>query len=156
MICHTPSPAIAFGLALVEVKLEVVETRDLQVERRTDQVRLVIALTKLVSCGNQHIADRPELELLAEDLAQRKPWRELAVIGVIASGCVFLAVVEDLVDEEEVVAVLPAVRVLKGEGLLIFRVDSKVSSIEIGQAITLPLEDIPCHGGCSSQQTAGQ
>ena len=64
--------ATAFGVALVEVQLEVVEPGNRQVETRTDQVGLGIALTELVRHGQQHVFDRAEFDLLVEDFAQAK------------------------------------------------------------------------------------
>ncbi|MCY1178564.1 hypothetical protein D9M73_189180 [compost metagenome] len=146
----------AFGVTLVEVQLEVVEARDCQVETRTDQVGLGIALTKLVGHGQQHVLDRAELQLLVKDLAERQAWLEFAVVSVFTREMVFLAVVEDFVDEEEVVAVLPGIGVFEGHRLLDARVDLEVLAIQIGQAVVLPLQQIAGHGLAPGQHRSRQ
>ncbi|MOA32445.1 hypothetical protein D3C78_1536650 [compost metagenome] len=50
--------AVAFGVTVVEVQLEVVEARDGQVEARADQVRLGVVFTELVGHGQQDVLDR--------------------------------------------------------------------------------------------------
>ncbi|CAI8924847.1 MutT-like protein [Priestia megaterium] len=144
--------AAAFGVTLVEVQLEVVETRNRQVETRTDQVRLGIAFTELVRHGQQHVLDRAELQFLVEDFAKRQARADFAVVGVRTDAGVVLAVVENLVDEHEVVAVFPCIGVLESDGLLNARVDLEVLAIEVGQAVVLPLQQVAGHGLAPGQQ----
>ena len=107
-----------FGVAAVEVQREIVEPRHGKVKSRADQVGFAVPFAVLVSHGQQHILDRAELEFLIEDFAERQAWAEFAVVGVRAFVTVWLAVVEDAVDKQEVVAVLPFVGMFKGDGLL--------------------------------------
>jgi len=51
---------------------------------------------------------------------------------------VFLAVVEDAVDKQEVVTVLPFVGMFERDGLLDRRVDREVLAVQVGQAVGLP------------------
>ncbi|MNS36772.1 hypothetical protein D3C72_689700 [compost metagenome] len=140
------------GVTIIEVQLEVIETRNGQVETRTDQVRLGVVFAELIRHGQQHVLDRAELQLLVKDLAERQAWLEFAVVSVFTREMVFLAVVEDFVDEEEVVAVLPGIGVFEGHRLLDARVDLEVLAIQVGQAVVLPLQQVAGHGLTPSQQ----
>ncbi|MNF67317.1 hypothetical protein D3C84_491270 [compost metagenome] len=146
----------AVGLAVVEVQLEVVEAGQLQVEARAEQVVLVAVLATLVGGGQQHVADGAEFQLPVEQLAEGQSRGDLTVVGVLAQVRVFLAVVVDLVDEDEQVAEGPAAGVLEGEGLLDFRVDLEILAIQIGQAVVLPQQWAVGQRVAGSQQAAGE
>ncbi|MCY1444138.1 hypothetical protein D9M71_605910 [compost metagenome] len=148
--------AAAVGLPVVEVDLEIVEAGNRQVEARTDQVGLDVAFTELVGHRQQHVGHRTELDLLVEDLAEGQARLELAVVGVVTDLRVLVAVVEDLVQEEEVIAVLPAIRVLEGHGLLNLRIDLEVLAVEVGQAVVLPEQQITGEGLATSEQSGGK
>jgi len=51
---------------------------------------------------------------------------------------VILAVVENAVDKQEVVAVFPLVGMFKSDGLLDRRVDREIFAVQVGQAVGLP------------------
>jgi hypothetical protein len=76
---------------------------------------------------------------------------ELAVVSVRAVVEVLATVVEDLVDEQEVVPILPRIGVLEGDGLLDRRVDLEVFTVEVGQAVVLPLQQAIGHGLAAGQ-----
>ena len=149
---HALAGAIAFGEALVEVQLEVIEAGHVQVEARADQVGLGVAFAELVGHGQQHVFDWAELKRLVKDFAEGQPWRELTVIGVRADVAIFFAVIKDAVEEEEVIAVLPAVCVFEGQGLLNRRIDLKVLAPQVSQAVGLPLQQVASNGRGPAQQ----
>src|SRR5690606_14755634 len=74
-------------------------------------------VTELQLAGQQHVGERADADLAAADLGQAEPGSELAVeLGA------FILEVGD-VDEEEVVAVLPAAGVLQGQDGAGFRTE---------------------------------
>ena len=125
-------------MAAIEVEGEVVEARYRQIKARADQVGLAVAFAIFIGHGQQHVLDRAIFEFAVEDLAERQARAELAVIGVRAFVGVFLAVVEDAVDKQEVVTVLPFVGMFERDGLLDRRVDREVLAVQVGQAVGLP------------------
>ncbi|MCY1535421.1 hypothetical protein D9M68_708260 [compost metagenome] len=138
--------ADAVRLAVVEVQLEVVEAGDVEVEARAEQVVLHAVLAALVGGGEQHVLDRAERQVGAADLAERQARGNLAVVGVAAGQAVVLALVVDLVDEDEQVAEAPAAGVLEGPGLLGRRIDGEILAPEEGQAVVLPLQQVAGRG----------
>nr|GEZ57652.1 hypothetical protein [Tanacetum cinerariifolium] len=96
-------------VALVEVELEIVKTRDLQIKTRPDQKRFNIAFAKLVSGRQQYVSDGAQLEFLIENLAHGQARRDFPIRRGVAHARIFLAVVTDVIEEDEVVSVFPAI-----------------------------------------------
>ncbi len=142
------------GMTLEEVQLEIVEAGDRQVEARTNQVGLDIAFAELIGHSQQHVLDRAKFDFAVEYLAQRQARGELAVNAVFTVAGISLAAVVGVIDKQKVVSVLPAVGVLKGDGLLYLRVDGVVLAIEIRQAVALPLNQVTGHGMRGEQHAA--
>ncbi|MNY30545.1 hypothetical protein D3C86_1646580 [compost metagenome] len=141
---------------MIEIQGEIVEARHREVEAGADQVGLAFAFAILVSHGQQHILDRAVFEAAVEDLAQGQTRAELAVKGVAAFAAVLFAVVEDLVDEQEVVAIFPSVGMFERHRLLDRRVDLEVLAVQVAQAVGLPQQQIAGHGLAGGQKTTAQ